>query len=167
MVKGINYVKRDENAKELNDLLEQMLENLEMFSEGIDEDLLNLAEENMKSNNGSWDVMSSIEDNIRYFELITQRNILQPVIVDLKNILYTESEFVPLLRKEPAEYVRREDYAIWVMRNVKPLIQKGVRSQRECAEMLNREQSGISKMVTRGLHLTWKEFCELIDEGSI
>lgn len=167
MVKKPNYIFRDENAKELNDLLEQLLSNLEEISTSIDEAVHELTvNELQKINRNPLDLSENLEDVCKFFEFKTQKECVEPIITDLRGILYKSVEMEPVLeRKTQAPYVKREDYPIWLMENVKPLIKKGMVSQTDCAKMLNRDQTGLSKMVNRGFNLTWPEFVNKINEG--
>ena len=165
----INYKHRDENAKELNILLERMLENLEEFSNGIDEALLDLNTDDMNRNRRDpFDLFNNLEDSCRYFELNTQREVINPIIEDLKGIVYCGSEFVPLLeRKQQAPSVKQRDYPLFVMQNIVPLMKKGITTQEECGRELNRDPTGLSKMVSRGLNISWKELLNKVEKGEL
>ena len=167
MVKQIKYTRRDENATELNGLLEKMLGNLQDFSDGIDEALMDLTTDDInRTSRDPFDLLNNLEDTCRYFELTTQQKVITPIIEDLRGIVYCGSEFVPLLeRKECSEYVKKEDTPLWLAENVKPLIQQGIRSQKECGLALNRDPSGLSKMVRRVYNLKWDVYVNKIDEG--
>ena len=169
MVEIVNYTYRDDKATELNVLLKKMLDNLECTSVGIDEEILDLTTDEInRSERNPFDLLNNLEDTCRYFELKTMSDTINPIIEDLRGILYSGSEFVPLLERKPqAPSVKRRDYPVWLMQNVKPLIQQGVKSQTRCAEMLNRDPTGLSKMVSRAYNIKWNEFCDLIDCGTL
>ena len=167
MVEITKYQHRDENAHELNVLLEKLLANLEETSVGVDDALMDLTtDEANRTSRDPMDLLNNLEDTCRYFELKTMSDIINPIIEDLRGIIYCGSEFVPLLERKPqAPSVKRRDYPIWLMENVKPLIKHGVTSQKECAKMLNRDPTGLSKMVYRAYNLPWNNFVMKIEEG--
>jgi hypothetical protein len=167
MVKKPNYIFRDENAKELNDLLQQLLSNLEEISTSIDEAVHELTvNELQKINRNPLDLSENLEDVCKYFEFKTQKEFVNPIITDLRGILYKSVEMEPILeRKIQAPSVKRENYPMWLMENVKPLIKRGITTQIECAKILNRDPTGLSKMVQRAYGLNWNDFVDKIIDG--
>ena len=167
MVEIVKYQHRDENAHELNMLLEKLLGNIEETSAGVDDALCDLTTDEVnRTSRDPMDLLSNLEDTCRYFELKTMQDILNPIIEDLRGILYCGSEFVPILERKPqAPSVKRRDYPIWLMENVKPLIKQGITTQKECAEILNRDPTGLSKMVYSAYNLKWDIFVNKIKEG--
>ena len=167
MVKTISYTHRDENAQELNHLLEILLKNLEKDMTGIDESLFDLTTDEInRTSRDPLDLLNNLEDTCRYFELNTQKEVISPIVEDLRGIIYKGSEFVPSLERKPqAPSIKRTEYPVWLMENVKPLIKEGITSQKEIAKILNRESSGLSKMVGSAYHIKWDVFVNKIQEG--
>lgn len=162
MVEIVNYTYRDDKATELNVLLKKMLDNLECTSVGIDEEILDLTTDEInRSERNPFDLLNNLEDTCRYFELKTMSDTINPIIEDLRGILYSGSEFVPLLERKPqAPSVKRKDYPMWLMENVAPLVKQGL-NQTECARKLDVDPTNLSKKSQ--VYGGWDNFVNMVN----
>ena len=148
MVKKQKYILRDENAKELNDKLGKMIANIEESLTSIDEAVLELTvNEIQRINRNPLNLSENLEDVCAFFEFKTQKECLEPILNDLRGILYKSVEMEPTLeRKKPAPYVPRQKWPAYVMEKVVPLIKEG-KSFEEIAKTLDISNGNLSEKV--------------------
>ena len=86
---------------------------------------------------------------------------INPIIEDLRGILYSGSEFVPLLERKPqAPSVKRKDYPMRLMENVAPLVKQGL-NQTECARKLDVDPTNLSKKSQ--VYGGWDNFVNMVN----
>ena len=163
MSRKVKYNLRDENATELNQMLEELLDNLNDFSNEIAKAMSYfVVGDGNKTNKDPYDLASNVEDALKYNELNTQMEIINPIRRDVKRILYKSAEMEPVLEKKPmAPYVKREDYPVWLMENVAPLV-KQRKSFTECAEILNISTGNLSTKVQ--VFNGWDNFVNMVNK---
>ena len=162
MANNIRYNLRDENATELNQMLEELLSNLDEIANEIAKAMSYfVVGEGNKTNRDPYDLVSNVEDALKYNELNTQREMINPIRRNVRHILYKSAEMKPVLEKKTiAPYVKREDYPVWIMENVAPLIKQG-KSFTECAEILNISTGNLSTKVQ--VFDGWNNFVNMVN----
>lgn len=166
MVIAITPIYRDENAMELNKAIETLLKNLEMEYEGINECVMDLVlNHDERREKTHAELFDNPRDVFEYMAFDIKRDVLNEVISELKNIVYSDYKETPISKKTTSKKLNHGECLMWLGTKVKPLILEGVTSQKEIGERIGTPANTISQRVTRAYAKSWQEYVEFVQQG--
>lgn len=170
IMEGITILKRiytDENAVELNEKIENILNSLKKeYMEDI-ETLNDLTLDNTEKR-----YLNTYELNAEELSQIailsTKVNCLSDCIYQLEEAIYNGYETTPISnRKKNAEGMNKEESIIWAIRDVRPLILEGETKASEIARRFSLETSTCGKRTRRAFGIGWYEFVKKVQNGEL
>ena len=167
MIKAIKGICRDENAKELNELLKQLIKDLEFENEAIVDTIMDMTlDHSEKKEKSFWEVVGNHENYQELIALQSRNNTLDSVISELKSILYSDYEEVPLQEEKTTEpRLKPEQCRDWLGMEVKPLILNGTDKQADVSKALDIGASTISTRVKSGYGANWEMYVAKVKQG--
>lgn len=162
MAKEIKPILRDETAVELNELLIPLLEKVQCQLDGIDDALSDLTVDQEPI-----DLLNNFDDCCSYLQLKSMSEVLFPIVMDLRNALYSDYKEVPLFPKKKMQPYIKGGVAAreWVGKEVKPLIIDGAKTLLEVSEILSVNNTTIYNRIQTGFGVTWSEYYSKVKEG--
>lgn len=163
-MKRINGILRDENAKEVNELLEQMIGDLVSENEAVIDTIMDMTLDNPERKDKSfWEVVGNPENYQELITLQSRSNTLEYIIAELNGILYSDYEEIPLKEHR----MNTEEMSDWLGENVKPLILKGLTKRQAIAIELDCPAPTILWRIraVHGKTMDWKKYVGKVKDG--
>lgn len=156
---------RDENSKELNKLIETLLKNLEMENEVTLDIIMDMTfKHNERMENSFWETVKNPENYQKLITLQSRTDTLEPIISELKSIIYSDYKTLPPI-KTPEPRMSSDECRMWLGTTVKPLILAGECIQQNISKELGINASTISTRVKSGYNKSWSDYVELVNQG--
>ena len=167
MITAVRGICRDENAKELNELLKRLVKDLEMENEVITDTIMDMTLNHSERKDKSfWEVIRNPENYQELITLESRNSTLEYIISELRNILYSDYEEIPLQEeKETEPRLKPEQCRDWLGMEVKPLILKGTDKQQDVSKALGIGASTISTRVKSGYGANWEMYVAKVKKG--
>ena len=159
---------RDENAKEVNELLEQLIKDLISENEAVVDIVRDMTlDYSERKDKSFWEVVGNPENYQELITLQSRNNTLEYLITELNSILYSDYEEIPLEPEEKEHRMNTEEMSDWLGENVKPLILKGITKRQAVAIELECPAPSILWRIRSvyGKSMNWKKYVEKVIDG--
>ena len=168
MMKKVKGIYRDENAKELNELLVQLLDELEMEHESLNEGLMDLTMCHSEQREKTFlELLENSGDINEIANIKTQQKMLNSIIPKLRGIVFAGYEETNLTKDYNNKHSRMTPIEVreWLGGTVKPLILDGEKIQSKVAVIVGLDSSAVSRRVKKAYGVTWAEYVVKVQQG--
>ena len=165
MVSVLTPIYRDEDATELNNKVEKLIDKYQTENEAINECFMALALNHEEGREKTFNEMSKTPEQCHMMVTYSgEQNLISEFISDLKNVIYTGYDETPLT-EEKEHRMNKKEISEWLGTYVKPFILKGLTKQNAIGVELNVPGNTISNRVKVVYEMSWKEYVNNIKEG--
>ena len=168
MFKAVEGIYRDENAKEVNELLVQLLDELEMEYESLNEGLMDLTMCHTEQREKTFlELLENPSDINDIVNIKTQQKLLNSIIPKVRSIVFNDFKEYPLGSDENNKHSRMTPTEVreWLGKTVKPLILDGEKTQSKIAVIVNLDASALSRRVKKAYDVNWVEYVVKVRQG--
>lgn len=168
MFQTIKPIYRDENAKELNEMLVKLLDELEMEYESLNEGLLDLTMCHSEQREKTFlELLENSGDINEIVNIKNQQKILNSILLKIKGIVFKGYEEPNSNKDENNKHGRMTEKEVreWLGRTVKPMILNGEKLQSKIAVMVNLDASALSRRVKKAYGVSWTEYVVKVNQG--
>ena len=165
MFKGAKGIYRDENAKELNEQLVQLLDDLELEYESLNESLMDLTMCHSEQREKTFlELLENSTDINEIINIKTQQKLLNSIIPRVRSIVFNGYEETRVTTNRHSRMTPIE-VREWLGKTVKPLILDGEKIQSKIAVIVNLDSSAVSRRVKKAYGVTWAEYVVKVQQG--
>lgn len=168
MFKLIKEEFKHDNCDELNKELEQLISNLEIWTEGLNEQFMDVTMDYENRKSKEWEEMYADPHAWLESKLIqTEQNVVENIVNMLRKVVYTESiQTIEETKPKRQPYMTSKKAREWLIDNVKPLIlHDGITVQIEIAKRLGVPNNTISQRVRSSYEENWENYVIGVQHG--
>lgn len=160
------YGKEDELTKEI----EKLLKDLEAENEGVIMTIMSMTlDDSERREKTFWETITNPENYQELVTLQSRNSVLEFVISELKDKIYSDYETVPLPQKrelvDDFRGMTKAEQGMWFGTQVKPLVKGGMTVQQDVADNLNVYPNTLSNRVKIVYGVKWKQYVESVQQG--